>query len=178
MTDHVRRLFSLILLTFALTAVPIQLHAQSLDIGGIDVQLGQPLTTTVLKLRAAYDVNYDEGTKRWFISRKDGNPATYFGNLDVIADRVTRIQKAYNFDNDMYKLSDAYSMALRDSQRLGGTLSKTTLEQARWSSAFSGHGLRAIRARVHAAVHNQRGSHCGGRDYRNAQVANTRRRGL
>lgn len=129
MTDHVRRLFSLILLTFALTAVPIQLHAQSLDIGGIDVQLGQPLTTTVLKLRAAYDVNYDEGTKRWFISRKDGNPATYFGNLDVIADRVTRIQKAYNFDNDMYKLSDAYSMALRDSQRLGGTLSKTTLEQ-------------------------------------------------
>jgi hypothetical protein len=49
--------------------------------------------------------------------------------MQVSADRVTVIQKAYNFDDDMYKLPDVYGRALRDTQRLGGNMCKTTLKQ-------------------------------------------------
>ena len=119
-----------IAIVLALSIVP-NLQAQSLDIGGISVRLGEPVTNALTKLRTAYEVEYAENSKRWFVKRRDGVRVFWLGNLQVAGERVASVEKGYVFESDDSKLGEAYGLALRDARRLGGSNCKTLLQE--WS---------------------------------------------
>jgi hypothetical protein len=103
-----------------------------LDIGGIEVQVGQHIDSVLPRFLANYDIFFHEELRRWFVSNKTGGRTVILGNLEVVRDRVTLVQKVYDYNDDLYKLSEVYSLALRDVQSRSGTTCSVRIHE--WPS--------------------------------------------
>jgi hypothetical protein len=108
-------------LVFLSAASP--LGAQSLDIGGIEVRIGQPIELALSQLRVAYNLKYEDNVKRWFVSRQDGSVDVSLGQVGVADGIVNFIAKEYKID--VYRLDAVYTAAMHDTQRRGGTTCTT-----------------------------------------------------
>ena len=102
------------------------LKAQALDIGGIELRLGQSSTSALAALKVAYDVRYEESLKIWTVLRKRSADESYVwvGHIGVDDGLVKRISKSYPM-KDPYELTDVLTLALRDAQKRGGTACTT-----------------------------------------------------
>ena len=120
-----RRAF--ISLALYLTLVP-PLAAQSLEIGGIAVKLGEPLTDALTHLKAAYNPQFIKEAWRgappqWWIMTNNGDDR--LGEIRATDGVVNYIEAKYD-TSDEYELDQVYIRALTDVGRLGGTVCTTT----------------------------------------------------
>jgi hypothetical protein len=69
---------SVLLLAFGLLA-PLEItHAQSLNLGGVDVRVGEDATIAIARLSDTYNLQYQPGLHTWFVSRKNVRPTDTF----------------------------------------------------------------------------------------------------
>ena len=105
--------------------LPTICSAQALDIGGVELRLGQDVTAAVAQLKSLYDVSYDDASKTWFVSkRKTATEVTWLGNIEANGGRVARLTKAYTISNEADVITP-YTLAMREVQRRGGTTCST-----------------------------------------------------
>jgi hypothetical protein len=71
--------------------------AQALDIGGIELRLGQP-PEDALRSLASYQVQFVES--RWFVSQKIGARYELIGNFSATGDAITFIGKSFPTKSD------------------------------------------------------------------------------
>jgi len=113
-----------LLVVFALLAVGSVslLPGQSLDIGGLEIRVGQPTSDVIARLRSAYTVNFDEGLKLWFVTKTpDGSgPIVWVGNFAATNGIVSSISKGYALP-DFQELAAVYTQAIIDVHLRGGT---------------------------------------------------------
>lgn len=97
------------------------LHGQSLDIGGIEIRMGQQTTEVVSQLRAAYAVIFDEGTKSWFVTKiRDGTgPFVWVGHFAATNGTVSFISKGYVLSG-VDDLATVYTQAINELHKRGG----------------------------------------------------------
>jgi hypothetical protein len=109
-----------------LVASASPLGAQTLDIGGIELRLGESGTTALADLRSAYDVRYEESIGMWSIFRKRvaDDPYVFVGQVYIKAGVVSRIVKDYEL-TDQYDLVDVYSTAMKQVRKRGGATCNT-----------------------------------------------------
>ena len=110
---------SVLLLAFGLLA-PLEItHAQSLNLGGVDVRVGEDATIAIARLSDTYNLQYQPGLHTWFVSRKNVRPTDTFlwvASVTVGEGLVSSVNKYYDLGNAS-DLSTVYSTALRDAQR-------------------------------------------------------------
>ena len=68
--------------------------AQSLDIGGVELKLGQSSESALASLRAVYNVRYFDDLKLWSVARPE-ELRYEIGNLQARAGVVSAISKSY-----------------------------------------------------------------------------------
>src|ERR1035437_4166623 len=69
---------SVLLLAFGLLA-PLEItHAQSLNLGDVDVRVGEDATIAIARLNDTYNLQYQPGLPTWFVSRKNVRPTDTF----------------------------------------------------------------------------------------------------
>ncbi|HKK09042.1 MAG TPA: hypothetical protein VKA44_09170 [Gemmatimonadota bacterium] len=94
--------------------------AQSLDIGGVEVHLGEAGTVALRQLRAAYNLQYVDGAKAWGVTRKNGpQDYTSLGMFSIDSGTVTWISKDYEIP-DVQRLGNIFQQAVRDLRARGG----------------------------------------------------------
>jgi hypothetical protein len=108
-------------------AGPSSVRSQSLDIGGIEIHLGQDLPSTLSKLQSAYDVKYEDALKLWSVSKKrTGNdPYNVIGRVGVTGETVSLVERIYDL-GDVYDLQNVYSVAMLETRKRGGTSCHTS----------------------------------------------------
>lgn len=92
---------------------------QSLDIGGIEVRLGQNVPD-VLKALSGYLVRYDDDAKVWMVTQKRGEQFSYLGDFQATDNKVWSISKSYTLRNDG-ESRRVYTRAAKDLRALGGS---------------------------------------------------------
>jgi hypothetical protein len=109
--------------SFLLAIFVNQAGAQSLDIGGIELHLGQS-STDALKSLSAYQVRYSESAKIWLISQRGEAPFEMLGTFGVENGKVSIISKSYNLPSE-YDSQRVYSQASFEVHRRGGNACDT-----------------------------------------------------
>lgn len=113
-----------LLLTFALLTcvVPHPVHAQTLDIGGIAVRIGER-PEDALRSLASYQVHYDDGS--WDVLQKAGEVWQLLGFFSAADDSIRLIDKSFpvRSEGDMPRI---YTEASAELHRLGGETCMTT----------------------------------------------------
>lgn len=107
-----------ILLLIIGTTFPAAAFGQALDIGGIEIRLGQDASTT-LRALASYRVAYNQGMRSWFVSQQVGERVEWLGHFRADDGKVTFISKGYPL-SDPDDTPRVFSHALRDVRRRGG----------------------------------------------------------
>lgn len=95
--------------------------AQSLDIGGIELRLGQPVDEALRSL-SPYRVQRLEDV--WSVSQKAGDHYDLLGVISATANAITSIRKYFTLEEN----EDAgrlYALALKEARRRGGTICST-----------------------------------------------------
>ncbi len=92
-------------------------HAQSLDIGGIELRLGQKVDDALRSL-SSYQVQYSSGS--WFVSQKVGNLYQNLGVIGATANVISFISKPFDI-NENEGAPEAYTRASKELRRRGGT---------------------------------------------------------
>jgi hypothetical protein len=113
MSRHVYWLASSALLT-----IPGEAASQSLDIGGIELRLGQPVQEALRGL-SAYQVRYDDRSESWIVTQRGRDPFELLGVLSATQGLVSSISKHYSL-NTSYESVAVYSQASREVRRRGG----------------------------------------------------------
>ena len=108
----------LIVLTLAMAWASNGL-AQSLDIGGIDLRLGQDVPDA-LKALSAYRVQYDDQAKTWFVTQKRGDLFEWLGSFRAIDNKVSSISRGYTISDDG-DTQRVYTRAAKDVRQHGGS---------------------------------------------------------
>ncbi|MBI4501990.1 MAG: hypothetical protein HY700_12625 [Gemmatimonadetes bacterium] len=98
---------------------PLTASAQVLDIGGIQLRLGQDVSEA-LKSLSPYQVQYEDQSEAWLVTGKVGNRFEYLGSLTATDGKVASISKSYRISED-HDDRTAYSHASKDVRRLGGS---------------------------------------------------------
>ena len=98
-------------------------HAQSLDIGGIELRLWQKVDDALHSL-SSYQVHYTNGS--WFVSQKVGSEYQYLGTIGARANSITFISKIFDL-REGADIAKRYTEASRELRRRGGS-SCTTRE--------------------------------------------------
>jgi hypothetical protein len=86
-------------LAFGLLAPFATMPAQSLDLGGVGLRLGEDATAAVERLRTSYDVSYQAAPQGWFVTRKNARPTDSFlwvAEVTVKNGLVSAIVKYYD----------------------------------------------------------------------------------
>src|ERR1017187_3849205 len=102
-----------------LLAPPTTTDAQSLDLVGVELRVGEDSAVAIAKLRSAYDVTYQGVLQSWLVMRKGWKPSDSFvfvASVVVKEGHVSSILKYFDL-GDGSDLSTVYSTALRDAQR-------------------------------------------------------------
>ena len=106
--------------------------AQSLEVGGIELRLGQDVPAALRSL-AAYSVAYDDQLEMWFVKQTVAGRAQILGHLTAADGKLSLIRKAFPLSaNDDVSL--LYTQAYREVRRLGGdacTLSESLYSDGR-----------------------------------------------
>jgi hypothetical protein len=95
--------------------------AQALDIGGIELRLGQP-PEDALRSLASYQVQFVES--RWFVSQKIGARYELIGNFSATGDAITFIGKSFPIKSDG-DVSEVNTVASKELRRRGGNACST-----------------------------------------------------
>ena len=119
-----------------------RLPAQTLDVGGIEVRLGESGTTALGDLRTAYDVRYEENIGMWSVFRKRAanDPFVLVGQLYIKGGIVSRIMKDYEV-SDPYDLVDVYSTGMKYLQKRGGSDCKSWPQEMTDNRFWSVHTI-------------------------------------
>jgi hypothetical protein len=117
-----KRLAMLALLFLGLST---QSQAQTLDIGGIEIRLGQSTASALAALRTVYKVQYFDEMETWGVTRPD-KPTYGIGSIRVRDGLVSSISKDY-FDANGVSGFDQHFQALRDALARGGSSCMTKI---------------------------------------------------
>jgi hypothetical protein len=116
------------LLMMLVCAVPAV--AQTLDVGGFDVRLGESFAAAAGRLSVVYELQnlpglskFGTGGKVWWIRRKDAD-RTILGELDEKDGNIVGITRQSS--GDAYQLSRDYVSYWREAQRAAGGVDCTT----------------------------------------------------
>jgi hypothetical protein len=116
----------IMLCCIALLAGSSRLPAQSLDIGGIELTIGQPIETALAKLSGVYAVRFDDTDsgdwKTWNVETKEGDKS--LGAVSSVGGKVALIQKDYHFPSTG-DVPPMYTTAMTETQRRGGKVCTT-----------------------------------------------------
>ena len=96
-------------------------HAQSLDIGGIELRLGQKVDEALRSL-SSYQVQYSNGV--WVVSQKAGNLYQALGSIGATGNVISFIGKSFDMDENE-DAPKAYTRASKELRRRGGTTCAT-----------------------------------------------------
>lgn len=96
-------------------------HAQSLDIGGIELRLGQKADEALRSL-SSYQVQYSNGS--WIVTQKVGNLHQFLGSIGATANVVSFISKSFDI-NENEGAAEIYTRASKELRRRGGTTCAT-----------------------------------------------------
>ena len=91
--------------------------AESLDIGGIELQLGQK-ADNVLRLLSSYQVQYSGGS--WVVGQKVGSAYEFLGTVGAMDNVVTSISKSFQM-TEPEAAPDIYTSASNELHRRGGS---------------------------------------------------------
>jgi hypothetical protein len=98
-------------------------EGQSLDIGGIQVRLGQNVADA-LRALSSYQARYSEDAKLWLVTQRGESQYELLGMLSATEGRISGITKVYNLSNQ-YDSQRVYTQASRELHRLGGNACET-----------------------------------------------------
>jgi hypothetical protein len=91
-------------------------NAQSLDIGGIELRLGQKVDEALRSL-SSYKVQYSSGS--WFVTQKVGNLYQHLGSIAARDNVISFISKSFDM-NESEDAPEAYTRASKELRRRGG----------------------------------------------------------
>jgi hypothetical protein len=111
--------------------------AESLDVGGIELHLGQKVDDA-LKLLSSYQVQRSSGS--WVISQKTGEKYEFLGAISATNNALSFISKSFQMDAPESAL-EIYSLASRELHRRGGGQCST------YESKFSDGIVRGFETR-------------------------------
>lgn len=96
-------------------------HAQSLDIGGIELRLGQR-TDEALRSLSSYQVQYNGSS--WIVSQKIGNRHQFLGSIGASTNTISFISKSFDMEENE-RAAETYTRASKELRRRGGTACAT-----------------------------------------------------
>lgn len=105
---------------FCVMIAPSPVAAQALDVGGIEIQLGQNISDAVKSL-STYKVRYSDEGKTWIVTQAGKDPFELIGTLHATAGRVTGITKVYHVSSQ-YDTQRVYTQAAQEVRRRGGAI--------------------------------------------------------
>src|ERR1051325_915257 len=73
-------------------------EGQALDIGGIQVRLGQNVADA-LRTVSSYQVRYSDDAKLWFVTQRGESEYVLLGTLSATDGRISGITKVYQLSN-------------------------------------------------------------------------------
>jgi hypothetical protein len=111
----------LLLVGFLSLGITHAADAQSLDIGGIELRLGQEVDEALRSL-SAYQVQYTGGS--WIVTQKVGDMHQVLGSIGAAANVLRFISKSFEV-NENEGESEAYTRASKELRRRGGTTCAT-----------------------------------------------------
>lgn len=91
-------------------------HAQSLDIGGIELRLGQKVDEALRSL-SSYQVKYSGDA--WWVSQKVGDRYQFLGSISATANVLSVIIKSFDM-NESEDAPETFTRAFREVRRRGG----------------------------------------------------------
>lgn len=97
-------------------------RAQSLDIGGVELRLGQKVEEALRSL-SPYQVQYTGGS--WLVSQKAGKQHQLLGSISATANVLTFINKSYLLSSNE-DAPGAYTRASKELRQRGGANCTTT----------------------------------------------------
>lgn len=106
------------LLSFGMTHA---VRAQSLDIGGIELRIGQKVDEA-LRTLSLYQVQHNNGA--WLVTQKLGNLYQFLGSIKAADNVISFIGKDFNISENE-SASEVYTRASREVRRRGGTTCTT-----------------------------------------------------
>ena len=116
-----RRIPAVCVVAVLLGAVPATAHAQSLDIGGIELRIGQNVDEALRSL-SLYEVRYTDigdGLAHWAVMQRNGDYWQQLGSLNAQANVITNLSKAFSI-GETKNTTRVYKLALRELHRRGG----------------------------------------------------------
>lgn len=118
MTAPVRRVLTAVIVVASLHTLGVYAVAgQRLDIGGIELSLGQDISVALSKL-SAYKVTYNDNAG-WYVSQLVGDEYQLLGALAATAAKVSLLTKQYSLP-EPWDTQGVYTLAAKDVRRLGG----------------------------------------------------------
>ena len=103
-------------------------HAQSLDIGGVELHIGEKVDKALPSL-SSYEVQYKNvGADAWFVSQKVGNIYQPLGYISVNDGVITSIGKYFDVGDDV-NTPQVYTRAAGEIRRRGGKKCNTYEEK-------------------------------------------------
>lgn len=96
-------------------------HAQSLDIGGIELRLGQKADEALRSL-SSYQVQYNGSS--WIVSQKIGNRHQFLGSIGATTNTISFISKSFDMGENE-RAAETYTRASKELRRRGGTTCAT-----------------------------------------------------
>lgn len=106
----------LILITLFVGVVQ-PVNAQSLDVGGIELKLGQKVDDALRSL-SNYQVQYVGSS--WFVSQETGNRSRFLGVIAATNNEISFIRKSFAIDGNESAV-EVYSQASKELRTRGGT---------------------------------------------------------
>jgi hypothetical protein len=94
------------------------LEAQGLDVGGVEIRLGQDVTTAVQRL-SIYRVVYSPQSNFWSVTQPVAGRFEWLGHVEARDGKVTGISKGFTM-TEPNDFSSAYTEALKEARRRGG----------------------------------------------------------
>jgi hypothetical protein len=101
-----------------LAASSTSASGQSLDIGGIELRLGQSISEA-LNVLSPYDVRYQESVPAWTVYERGRQPLRILGVLQARDGVLYHISKSFDIPN-IYATQRVYTQASQEVQRRGG----------------------------------------------------------
>ena len=90
-------------------------HAQSLDIGGIELRLGQKIDEALRSL-SSYQVQYSSGS--WIVTQKVGNLYQVLGSIGATDNVISFVSKSFDMSENE-GAPEAYTRASKEVRRRG-----------------------------------------------------------
>lgn len=101
-------------------------HGLSLDVGGIELSLGQDVSEAINSL-SGYQVTYHDGLG-WVVQQNLGNQVWSLGHFSAVANKIVYISKSFN---DREATAETYTRASKELHARGGNA--CTLKEIEYS---------------------------------------------